>query len=136
MNEVVQDSWWQRNWKWFVPVGCLGFLVLTLGGIAALAVLVMGGMRNAEVTQLAISLANNDTELVAAIGEPIEARGFVSGSIHTSGGSGDADLAIPVIGPRGRATLYGEATRRQREWSYQALVAEIDENGRRLDLLR
>ncbi len=136
MSEVVQESWWQRNWKWFVPVGCLGLVMLSLAGIAMLFFLVMGGMRNAEVTQLAISIANNHAELVEAIGEPIEPRGFISGSIQTSGPSGEADLAIPIVGPRGQATLYGEATRRQREWTYQVLVAELEDDGRRLDLLR
>lgn len=136
MTEVVQDSWWQRNWKWFVPVGCFGFLMLALAGFAMLFALIMGGMRNAEVTQLAISMANEHAELVAAIGEPIEPRGFISGSINTSGPSGEADLAIPVVGPRGRATLYGEATRRQGQWSYQVLVAELEDDGPRLDLIR
>lgn len=136
MTEVVQDSWWQRNWKWFVPVGCFGFIMLALAGFAMLFALIMGGMRNAEVTQLAISMANEHAELVAAIGEPIEPRGFISGSINTSGPSGEADLAIPVVGPRGRATLYGEATRRQGQWSYQVLVAELEDDGPRLDLIR
>ncbi|TVR98838.1 MAG: hypothetical protein EA418_00840 [Wenzhouxiangellaceae bacterium] len=136
MTEVVQDSWWQRNWKWFVPVGCFGFLVLALAGFAMLFALILGGMRNAEVTQLAISIANNDAALVEAIGEPIEPRGFINGSISISGPSGEADLAIPVVGPRGRATLYGEATRRQSEWSYDVLVAELEADDRRLDLLR
>jgi len=24
-------TWWQRNWKWFVPVGCLGLLAIFTG---------------------------------------------------------------------------------------------------------
>lgn len=24
----VRKSWWDRNWKWFVPTGCLSLLVL------------------------------------------------------------------------------------------------------------
>ncbi len=135
MTDIAQDSWWQRNWKWFVPVGCLGVLALGAAVLVVIVMLVMGGLRNAEVTQLAVSIANNDRELVAAIGEPIEPRGFVSGNISITGPSGEADLAIPVAGPRGRATLYGQARRQQGQWQYQRLVAELDEHEQRMDLL-
>ena len=33
-----QTSWWQKNWKWFVPVGCLGLLAVFIG-FAALIVI-------------------------------------------------------------------------------------------------
>ncbi|TVQ36153.1 MAG: hypothetical protein EA370_08520 [Wenzhouxiangella sp.] len=135
MSEMTRDSWWQRNWKWFVPVGCLGVLALIAASVLMIVFLVMGGMRNAEVTQLAISTAQAHPGLVRAIGEPITPRGFISGNISISGPSGEADLAIPVAGSHGRATLYGEAQRRQGQWHYQSLVAEVEGDGPRLDLL-
>jgi hypothetical protein len=24
MNQPQERNWWNRNWKWFVPLGCLG----------------------------------------------------------------------------------------------------------------
>ena len=31
MNQPQERNWWNRNWKWFVPVGCLGAIVLIVG---------------------------------------------------------------------------------------------------------
>jgi hypothetical protein len=39
----MPTTWWQRNWKWFVPVGCLGLLAI-ITGLAVLLVTVVLGM--------------------------------------------------------------------------------------------
>ena len=31
MNQPQERNWWNRNWKWFVPVGCLGAIVSIVG---------------------------------------------------------------------------------------------------------
>jgi len=41
MNQPQDKNWWRRNWKWFLPVGCLGALVF-FGGLIALMYLVFG----------------------------------------------------------------------------------------------
>jgi hypothetical protein len=46
MNQPQGRNWWDRNWKWFVPVGCLGSLILFLGFIAAIMLLVFGMMKS------------------------------------------------------------------------------------------
>jgi hypothetical protein len=30
MDQLPQRSWLGRNWKWLVPVGCLGVFVLSV----------------------------------------------------------------------------------------------------------
>jgi len=48
MNQPQGRNWWDRNWKWFVPVGCLGSLILFLGFIAAIMLLVFGMMKSSD----------------------------------------------------------------------------------------
>ncbi len=36
-DTLIQESWWKRNWKWVVPVGCGVFfivgIILVVGGV-------------------------------------------------------------------------------------------------------
>jgi hypothetical protein len=34
MTETGNPNWWSRNWKWFVPVGCLSLILLFCAFIA------------------------------------------------------------------------------------------------------
>ncbi|MGD2270750.1 MAG: hypothetical protein PVI06_10170 [Desulfobacterales bacterium] len=42
MNQLQERSWWSRNWKWFVPVSCLGGIVLFVGFCAVVAYIIFG----------------------------------------------------------------------------------------------
>ena len=33
MNPPRQEGWFVRNWKWFVPVGCLSMILMIVGAI-------------------------------------------------------------------------------------------------------
>ena len=51
-----------------------------------------------------------------------------------NGGSGNADLTIPISGPKGKGTLYVVATKSAGEWTYSKLVVKIDSTGETIDL--
>jgi len=38
----AKGNWWTRNWKWFVPTGCLTILALFLVFVADLAIPISG----------------------------------------------------------------------------------------------
>lgn len=127
-------DWFQRNWKWALPVGC-GFLLLaSVGSLVALFAFVFGMMKNSGAYTEALDRARAHPEAVEALGLPIEPGFFVTGDVHFSGTTGRADLAIPVSGPNGSGTLYVAATKQAGIWTYQRLVLEL-EGGRRIDLL-
>ncbi|MCH6485092.1 cytochrome c oxidase assembly factor 1 family protein [Pseudoxanthomonas sp. LH2527] len=122
----AQPGWWQRNWKWCVPVlGALllaMFVALALGGVA----LLLGAIKSSGAYQQALTRAQSDPAVIAALGEPIRAGWFVQGNISTSGASGEADLAIPLDGPRADGTLYVVAEKRAGEWRYETLAVNVD----------
>jgi hypothetical protein len=68
------------------------------------------------------------------LGTPIEPGSFVSGNLSVSGASGEAELVIPISGPKGKGTLVARATKRAGEWRFSMLLFE-PEHGRRIDLL-
>ena len=65
---------------------------------------------------------------------PIRAGWFVQGDISTSGASGEADLAIPLDGPRADGTLYVVAEKRAGDWRYETLAVNVD-GGERIVLV-
>ena len=128
-------QWLERNWKWFVPVGCLGFVILSAAFFVGTFLLAMTWIRSSHVFEEAMDRARNDPRVVRELGEPIRTGWWLLGNIHTSGSSGTADLTIPISGPRNSARIYLEAEKRAGVWNFEYLVVEIGGSGERIDLL-
>jgi hypothetical protein len=127
-------NWWQRNWKWFVPTGCLTLIALAVAFVAMIVVVVFGAMKSSDAYRIAASRARNDERVVRAIGKPVTEGWFVSGSTKVVGGSGQADLEIPISGPKGKAKIYVVATKSAGEWVYSKLVVRVESTGETIDL--
>lgn len=128
----VRRSWWGRNWKWVVPVGVILPLVLC-GTCVGVIVFAFGAIRNHEVTQEAFSRAKADPEVIALLGEPLEMGRFVSGTLEAGGSGGEADLSIPISGPKGAATIKAVATKNG-TWNYSKLIVVPGDGGAEIDL--
>ena len=132
-------SWWSRNWKWVVPVGCLVLLLPLLafaGFLGAILAVVFGSIKSTDVYKEALDSARSHPAVVEALGQPVEDGWFMSGSINTSGPSGSADIAIPIHGPKGEGKLYAVASKSAGEWEYQTLEVEVEGREDRIDLLQ
>lgn len=127
-------NWWQRNWKWFVPAGCLTFIAFGVALIAGIVLLVFGALKSSDVYKNAVARAKADPRVAEAIGTPIQEEWFVSGNTEVSGGAGKSDLAIPIHGPKGKAKIYAMTTKSAGEWEYSKLVVKVEETGDTIDL--
>lgn len=123
---------------WWILGGCLGGCLLVLLLIGGCVGLIGGGlffgMRSSDAYQQALAAAQSDPRLIEALGEPIESGWLVSGSISVNGATGDADLAIPIEGPKGKAKLYVEATKSAGSWEFLRLEAVVEETGEHIEL--
>ena len=128
-------TWWQKNWKWFVPVGCLGLLAIFTGFVALLVTIVFGMMKSSDVYKDALAMARAEPAVEMALGTPIEEGLFVMGNINISGSSGQADIAIPISGPHDKGTIYAVAEKSAGQWTFSVLVVEIETTGDRIDLM-
>jgi hypothetical protein len=52
-----------------------------------------------------------------------------------SGTSGQADMTVPISGPKGKGTIYFVATKFAGQWSFSKLMVEIGATGQRIDLI-
>ena len=135
LDQPVRTSWWSRNWKWVIPVG-IGAPILVCGGFITLIIaLVTGLMKSSGAYQEALAAAQGDTAVVAALGTPIEEGFMVTGNIEMGSDWGYADLAIPISGPMGKATIYVEAEKSGDDWYYSTLGVAVHDTDGWIDLL-
>lgn len=97
-------------------------------------VVVFGAMKSTDVYKTAFARAQKHPAVIEALGTPIDDGLFLSGSTNVNGASGNAELAIPISGPKGKGTLYVTATKLAGEWSYEKLIVEVKESGKRINL--
>jgi len=127
-------SWWQRNWKWFVPVAGVGGLTLVGGGLALIVSLFLGLMKKAEPYQTALAQATASADVQDALGTPIKVGFFLTGKIELNSADGVAALSIPISGPRGDGTINVRATKTSGHWKYSRVVVTIAADRREIDL--
>jgi hypothetical protein len=129
-----RGNWWQRNWKWFVPTGCLTLIAMMVVFVACIVLLVFSVMKSSDAYKIAVARAKNDQRVVTALGTPISEGMFASGKTNVNGPSGEADIGIPISGPKGKATIYAVATKSEGTWSFSKLDVKIDGTGETIDL--
>lgn len=136
MEEQIRKSWFKRNWLWFVPtMGCLTLIVLFFLGVGALVFGVTNMISESTPAQYAIEKASENTSVIELLGEPIVKDGMASGNINFSNNTGDADLRIPVSGPKGGGFIRVVGERYDDEWTYEKLYIVIKETNEKINLL-
>ncbi len=135
MSQPMQPSWWSRNWKWFVPVGCLTTLLFFAAAVMVIASLVFGVMKSSDAYVLALARAKASPAVIERLGVPIKEGFFAGGNINVNGPSGEAELSIPISGPKGSATIFLEARKSAGQWSFGKLLVEVKGSNERIDLL-
>jgi len=135
MNSPENKGWFGRNWKWFVPAGCLSIVVMVVAVAAAGLYFVIGAIKSSDVYREALVKARSNTAVVRELGEPIEAGWRISGTINVSNDSGNADVRIPVSGPKKSGAVYATAIKKQGKWDFSALEVEIEGVTKRINLL-
>jgi hypothetical protein len=126
-------SWWSRNWKWVVTIGCLTPIVLIGGCIAGLVMFVFGAIRNSEPYQEAMRRAQAHPEVVNRLGTPIEAKWWLTGNVNVNNDGGTANLVIPIRGPKGEGAVHVQGTKDAGRWTYQRMLVET--GGTQINLL-
>lgn len=106
------------------------------GLIAFVLTIVFGVMKSSDVYKEALARAEASPAVAEALGTPIKAGYFTSGNINVNGPSGNADLSIPISGPKGKGTIYVEAGKSADRWSFSLLEVEIAGTQERIDLLQ
>jgi hypothetical protein len=138
MDVPQRRSWWRRNARWLVPLIVLAAALL-FAGLCVLCVefvsFVMGMMKSCDAYKEGLARAKAHPAVQAALGTPIKDGFFVTGNVSTGGTSGKADLAVPISGPKGKATLCVVASKSAGQWSFSTLAVEVKGSSENISLL-
>ncbi|PKA82716.1 cytochrome oxidase complex assembly protein 1 [Ulvibacter sp. MAR_2010_11] len=135
-ENIPHKNWFGRNWKWVVPTGgCLVAIILFVVFAGTLVMGVTSLLTDSDPYKEAMSKAQENELVVAAIGEPIEQDGMTMGSLNYNNGEGQANLSIPIKGPKGEAVLSVFANKPGDEWIYHLLEVQIKNSGETISLL-
>ncbi len=135
VEEKQDTNWWNKNWKWFVPTGCLTIVLLFFIFIGALFVGISSIVKGMDVYKYPMKLANQNEEITELLGSPIESAFMMQGNVSTKGDSGIADLLIPVKGPKGTGTIYVSAEKKLGHWEYITLEITIKSTSEKINLI-
>lgn len=110
-------------------------LLLVAGFVVVIASIVFGAMKSSDAYKAALAKAKADPRVMTALGSPIDDGLFVWGKTNVSGTSGQADVTIPISGPKGKGTIYFVASKFAGEWTFSKLMVEIADTKERIDLI-
>jgi hypothetical protein len=121
---------------WFIPVLCVSFLALVGGCVFSIFSLISHLVRSSTPYKEALAAVRRHEAARAALGTPISEAGWPTNfSISTHGGSGSAEMTLPVKGPKGEGVLLVVATKSGGEWQFDKLVLKVKDSDQRIDLL-
>lgn len=124
-------SWLGRNWGKLLAAAFLCMILF----VAGIGTLLMAAMRGSDVAKEAVARSQANALVTQRLGAPISEGWFVGGSINVSPGSGDADLSVPISGPKGKGTVYVKAQKSAGAWAYSLMLATVDGTSDKIDLL-
>jgi hypothetical protein len=109
-----REGWWGRNWLWALPAGCLVLFVLAAACVLSTVFSVYRAVQSTPIYHDALARARANPQVIARLGKPIKAdfsfRGDLQMSTNRGGTSGEADITIPIHGPKGKANLHFAGT--------------------------
>jgi Cytochrome oxidase complex assembly protein 1 len=130
-----QKNWFDRNWRWLVPtlvVTAVGVLALFVGGIL---LFVSTMFTSSDPYKLAVHRAMESPAVQAKLGTPLHIGWLTSGNINLNGPTGEANLSIPISGPRGSGKIIVAAKKRANHWNYDALEVDVSPDNQPIPLL-
>lgn len=140
-NELVKPkSWFKRNWIWAMPLGgCLTVIIFTIVlmtvGVFAFSDDIKAGMENQQriIDQALLDVENNQ-DVIAILGEPLENNGAREFSSSLDNGIRNSTYAIPITGPNGSGAIQIITHGSDNETVYDLYMVTIDGSNEVVDL--
>ena len=115
-------------------IGCGLLILITVIFVVGLVVFVFSAIKSNYVYREAVRRAQSNPQVIARLGTPIETGWWVSGNVNIKGQSGQAEISIPIHGPKANATIHADALKENSNWRYTRLV--VEGGGPPIDLLK
>ncbi|MFZ0885945.1 MAG: cytochrome c oxidase assembly factor Coa1 family protein [Candidatus Acidiferrales bacterium] len=128
-------TWFDKNWKWFVPmVVVVGALVIA-AFVGAVLYGVESMFRNSYPYQQAVQRATASPAVAEKIGQPLHIGWFVAGNVNFSGSEGSATMSVPISGPKGSGHIVVVGKKHADRWTFEILQVNVEGQDEPIPLL-
>ena len=136
---VIEKSWWQRNWKWILPIGIILFLVsivLTLS-IDGNPTDILQAYNEDLLYKNAIDKANSNERVIEVIGkiDDLDQLAILEGSSKYSNNNNSIEITFRVTGDKGKGKMDISADKNGSEWEYKKISIRIKEPNEEIKII-
>jgi hypothetical protein len=139
---IVKKSWWNRNWKWFLPTSL--FLFLILSGFLLSATIdgnitdIAQAYSDNALYEKAIEKARTNKRVLDVIGkiEPIDQLAILEGNAIYSNNNNSVALSIRIKGNKGKGKMDISAERNGVVWNYKKINIRIKEPKEEIQIIK
>lgn len=130
-NELImQDSWWKRNRKWFLPVSGLALVsigILLFSGMGSNAMDITKAYADSELYDTALEKVKSDKRVKDLLGdiEPIDKLAILEGYVEYGKDNKTVSSSIRIIGSKEKAKMDISAERIENKWNYTKINVRI-----------
>ena len=139
---IVKKSWWNCNWKWFLTISLLLFIILfgllLSSSIEGKITDVVQVYSDNSLYEKAIEKANTNTRVLEVIGEiePIDRLAILEGNAIYSNNNNSVVLSIRVKGNKGKGKIDISAERNGTVWNYKIIKIRIKNPKEEIQILK
>lgn len=129
-NDLIhQKNWFQRNWKWALPVSVVAILAVTLFFSLTAGHLDDFGKAYAE-PQLydgAVEIAQQNSTVNELLGkiEPVTKMAILEGDIDYTNQNKNVHFSVRIESKEGKARMSVDAERNSDFWEYRKIIIRI-----------
>jgi len=127
---IPQKTWWQRHWKWLVPVSGVMVIVMVLffsSGMDEMTKDVAQAYADTALYKDALEKVKADERVIAVLGDiaPIDKLAILEGQVEYSDNDKTVTTSVRIVGTKGRAKLDIAAHRVNEQWKYTKINIRI-----------
>src|SRR5690606_9200883 len=129
-NELIhQKNWFQRNWKWVLPISIVAILSATfffsligehLGDFGQ-------AYNDSDLFEGALLKVQENEEVTFALGEiePVSKMAILEGDVNYTNQNRNVQFTVRVEGKNGKALMDGIAERINDSWDYKKITIRV-----------
>jgi hypothetical protein len=128
-------TWFERNWKWLVPVLVVLVIVAFSVCVGVVVHMVESTIQASYPYRVAVKRAKESPAVTAKLGTPVHIGSVVSGTYIFKGSAGNAKLSIPISGPNGKGRIIVVAEKHANRWNFETLEVDVKGEDQPIGLL-
>lgn len=141
-NLINEQSWWKRNWKWFLPTFILMFLLffglLLSSSVDGDLTDISQAYSDNSLYEKAIEKTKTNKRVLEVIGEiePIDQFAILEGNAIYSNNHNSVELTIRVKGNKGKGKMDISANKNGNEWEYKKINIRIKDPKEEIQIVK